>query len=79
MRTNDILRQMGQAAPFHVSLVAQQASAIQAGSPASFACQRSLDEVPPKSDGHYQNLILVPAFEGEWEELRKKTARRLRG
>ncbi|WP_308367749.1 MULTISPECIES: AraC family transcriptional regulator [unclassified Microbulbifer] len=74
MRTNDILTQMGRAAAFEISLVAQQASEIQLGSPASFACQRSLKEVPPRSDGHNQNLILVPAFAGEWDLLRRKSS-----
>jgi transcriptional regulator GlxA family with amidase domain len=74
MRTNDILRQMGRTAAFDVSLIAQHASEIQLGGPASFACQRSLEEVPPKSDGHYQNLILVPAFGGEWDLLRRKNS-----
>lgn len=74
MRTNDILTQMGRAAAFEISLVAQQASEIQLGSPASFACQRSLEEAPPRSDGHNQNLILVPAFGGEWDLLRRKSS-----
>ncbi|WP_346839718.1 helix-turn-helix domain-containing protein [Microbulbifer sp. SAOS-129_SWC] len=73
-RTNDILKQMGRAAAFDISLVAQQANDIRLGSPASFACTRSLEEVPPKPAGHHQSLILVPAFDGAWEPLRSKNS-----
>lgn len=73
-RTNDILGQMGRAAAFDISLVTRHASEVRLGIPASFTCQRSLEEVPPKSDGHRQDLILVPAFAGEWEEVRGKNS-----
>ncbi|HSH41730.1 MAG TPA: DJ-1/PfpI family protein, partial [Arenicellales bacterium] len=29
-------------------------------------------EVPPKSTGHRQSLILVPAFAGAWDDVREK-------
>lgn len=78
MRTNDILNQMGRAPAFDVSLVAQQASEVQLGIPAMFACQHSLEHVPPGSDGHHQDLILVPAFAGDWDVLRQKNSAAIR-
>lgn len=73
-RTNDILGQMGRVAAFDISLVTRHASEVRLGIPASFTCQRSLEEIPPKSDGHHQDLILVPAFAGEWNEVRGKNS-----
>jgi transcriptional regulator GlxA family with amidase domain len=68
-RTNDILKAGGQSPAFNVVLVGQNRKAIQLNNPAQFACQKTLAELPPKSDGHYQRLILVPAFGGDWDGM----------
>jgi transcriptional regulator GlxA family with amidase domain len=71
-RTNDILRAAGQSPAFNVALVGRQSDRVSLTLPALFDCQRTLDEVPPKSEGHRQSLILVPAFSGDWEHVREK-------
>lgn len=71
-RTNDILEADGKPPAFDVALVGRQSDRVSLSLPAFFDCQRTLDEVPPKSAGHRQSLILVPAFGGDWERVREK-------
>lgn len=71
-RTNDILQAAGRPPAFDVALVGRQDDTIELELPASFRCQLTVDAVPPKSAGHRQALILVPAFGGDWERVREK-------
>ncbi len=71
-RTNDILRSDGRSPAFNVSLVGRRPDKVSLKLPALFDCRRALDEVPPKSAGHRQSLILVPAFDGDWENVRDR-------
>lgn len=71
-RTNDILQAAGKPPAFDVALVGRQSDRVSLKLPAFFSCQKTLDEVPPKSEGHRQSLILVPAFGGDWEQVREK-------
>lgn len=71
-RTNDILQADGQSPAFDVALVGRQSDRVSLSLPVSFHCRRTLDEVPPKSTGHRQSLILVPAFSGDWDDVREK-------
>lgn len=71
-RTNDILEADGTLPAFDVALVGRQSDRVSLTLPAFFDCQRTLSEVPPKSAGHRQSLILVPAFGGDWEQVREK-------
>ena len=72
-RTNDILQAAGKPAAFDVALVGRQPDMIALELPAFFRCRLTLDAVPPKSAGHRQALILVPAFGGDWERVREKS------
>lgn len=71
-RTNDILRASGQTPAFNVMLIGQKREELQLNVPALFACQTTLVDLPPKSDGHHQRLILVPAFGGNWDLVLEK-------
>lgn len=71
-RTNEILAAAGKPPAFDVALVGQQPDMVALNLPAFFHCQLTLDAVPPKSAGHQQSLILVPAFSGDWEQVREK-------
>lgn len=71
-RTNDMLQAAGKPPAFDVALVGREPDMVALGLSALFRCQLTLDAVPPKSDGHRQSLILVPAFGGDWEHVREK-------
>lgn len=71
-RTNSILQAAGKPPAFDVAPVGRQTDMIALELPALFRCRLTLDAVPPKSDGHRQSLILVPAFAGDWERVREK-------
>lgn len=73
-RTNDILKATGKPPAFDVALVGRQSDTIALDLPALFHCRLALDAVPPKSDGHRQALMLVPAFGGDWEQVRDKNS-----
>lgn len=73
-RTNEMLRASGNAPAFNVALVSPQASEVHLNNPVQFLCQSTVGEVPPKSDGHNQRLILIPAFENDWETVLGKNA-----
>lgn len=71
-RTNDILQAAGKPPAFDVALVGRESDMVRLSLPALFHCRLTLDAVPPKSIGHRQSLILVPAFGGDWEQVREK-------
>ena len=71
-RTNDLLQAAGKPPAFDVVLVGQRSATIALQLPALFRCRLTLGAVPPKSVGHRQALILVPAFAGDWERVREK-------
>jgi transcriptional regulator GlxA family with amidase domain len=71
-RTNDILKAAGRPPAFDVAPVGPQSDLIALVLPALFHCRLTPDAVPPKSAGHRQALILVPAFAGDWERVREK-------
>ncbi|MBA1146591.1 helix-turn-helix domain-containing protein [Ectothiorhodospiraceae bacterium WFHF3C12] len=71
-RTNDILQAAGRPPAFDVALVARQSDLIALELPAFFQCRLTPEAVPPKSAGHQQALILVPAFSGDWQHVREK-------
>jgi len=71
-RTNSILQAAGKPPAFDVAPVGRQSDMIALELPALFRCRLTLDAVPPKSEGHRQSLILVPAFVGDWERVREK-------
>ncbi len=71
-RTNDILQAADRPPAFDVAPVGRQSDTIDLELPASFRCRLTLDAVPAKSAGHRQSLILVPAFSGEWEQVRER-------
>lgn len=71
-RTNAILAQAGRGPFFSVELVSEKVKNILLSDPAQFNCQRTLDEVPPKSAGHDSALVVVPAFSGSWDTVLSK-------
>jgi transcriptional regulator GlxA family with amidase domain len=71
-RTNAILAAAGQPPAFNVNLVSDKVKNILLSDPAQFICQRTLDEVPAKSQSHNLPLIVVPAFAGDWDTVREK-------
>ena len=70
-RTNDILKAHDENHAFNVMLVGQKRNDIRLNTPALFACETTLEDLPAKSDGHHQRLILVPAFTGDWDTVLK--------
>ena len=68
-RTNDILKVANLPPPFNVTLVSRECADIRLNTPAQFGCQAALADLPPKSTGHDQQLILVPAFSGDWDTV----------
>lgn len=69
-RTNDILAMTGQPPVFNVTLVTPKAPTVPLSRAALFQCSHSIDDRPPASEGHRQRLILIPAFEGGWDQVR---------
>lgn len=73
-RANDILQSSGHAPAFKVMLVSPQVGDVHLNAPVQFLCQHTVEDVPAKSDGHRQRLILIPAFEHDWDHVLEKNA-----
>ncbi len=72
-RTNDILRQSDRPPAFNVTLVSQHPGDVLLNNPVQFACRYTVDEVPPKASDCDRQLILVPAFEQDWDTVLGKS------
>lgn len=73
-RSNAVLQACGRGPAFQVALLSAQGNDVQLNSPVQFHCEFTLADVPPKSHGHHQRLIVIPAFESDWEQVRSKNA-----
>jgi transcriptional regulator GlxA family with amidase domain len=71
-RTNDMLAAQQQGPAFEVSLIGLKANPVQLGASTTFNCKLGLADLSPKSAGHNQFLIVVPAFAGNWDDVLKK-------
>jgi transcriptional regulator GlxA family with amidase domain len=71
-RTNQLLAAQQEGPAFDVSLIANKTSQVELGVGATFDCTQGLADFAPKSAGHNQFLIVVPAFAGNWDEVLQK-------
>lgn len=71
-RINDILIEQQQVPAFDVTLVALEATTVKLGTSSMFNCLQGLSDYPPKSTGHHQHLIVIPAFSGLWDDVLRK-------
>ncbi len=71
-RTNQLLIAQQEGRAFDVSLIANKANRVKIGAGAMFDCAQGLADFSPKSAGHGQFLIVVPAFAGNWDEVLQK-------
>lgn len=70
-RANDILAAKQQGPAFEVSLISLSSNSLNLGYSNAFSCHQQLSDFPPKSVGHNQYLIVIPAFSGKWDEVLK--------
>ena len=71
-RTNATLRAAGREPAFAVELVSDKYKNVALSDAVQFVCQRTLADLPPGRTAGSDNLIVVPAFAGEWELVLEK-------
>jgi transcriptional regulator GlxA family with amidase domain len=71
-RANDILAAQQQDSAFDVRLIGRTANQVPLGASTIFNCTLGLSDLAPKSAGHNQFLIVVPAFAGNWDNVLQK-------